>query len=60
LKKLSGTERLFVRYVNHTISKKIVSHPYDIFALEALNPSKMKQNGVGRKFRNMLGSWSPA
>ncbi|MGC9176793.1 MAG: RNA-guided endonuclease InsQ/TnpB family protein, partial [Thermoplasmata archaeon] len=60
LRELSGRERRFVRDVNHVISKIIVSHPYDVFALEALNPAQMKQNGQGKKFRKMLGSWSPA
>jgi len=60
LKKLSGRERRFVRDVNHVISKKIVSLPYDVIALEALNPAQMKKNGKGRGFRKKLGSWSPA
>ncbi|MGC8585845.1 MAG: transposase, partial [Thermoplasmata archaeon] len=30
LKKISGRERRFVRDVNHVISKKIVSLPYDV------------------------------
>ncbi|MGC9166269.1 MAG: IS200/IS605 family accessory protein TnpB-related protein, partial [Thermoplasmata archaeon] len=58
LRKLSGRERRFVRDVNHVISKKIVSLPYDVFALVALNPATMKQNGKGKKFRKILGSWS--
>ncbi|MDP7976011.1 MAG: transposase, partial [TACK group archaeon] len=60
LRKLSGRERRFARDVNHAISKKIVSLPYDAYALEALNPASMKQNGKGKRFRKMLGSWSPA
>jgi putative transposase len=60
LRKLSGRERRFVRDVNHVISKKIVSLPYDVFALEALNPAYMRENGHGSRFRKMLGSWSPA
>ncbi|MGC8585449.1 MAG: transposase, partial [Thermoplasmata archaeon] len=36
LRKISGRERRFVRDVNHVISKKIVSLPYDIFALKSL------------------------
>jgi len=60
LRKLSGRERRFVRDVNHTISKKIVSLPYDVFALEALNPAYMKQNGQYKAIRKNLGSWSPA
>ncbi len=38
----------------------ILKLPYDVFALEALNPAQMRQNGQGRKFRKMLGSWSPS
>ncbi|MGC9074094.1 MAG: transposase, partial [Caldisericum sp.] len=45
LRKISGRERRFVRDVNHVISKKIVSLPYDVIALEALNPAQMRQNG---------------
>ncbi|MGC9193220.1 MAG: RNA-guided endonuclease InsQ/TnpB family protein, partial [Thermoplasmata archaeon] len=59
LMKLSGRERRFVRDVNHVISKKIISHPYDAYALEALNPAYMRENGHGRRFRRKLGSWSP-
>jgi putative transposase len=59
LKKLSGRERRFVRDINHTISKNIVSLPYDVFSLEALEPAKMKHNGKGKRFRRSLGSWSP-
>jgi len=40
--------------VNHLISKKIISFPYDAYALGALNPSDMIQNGHGRRFRKML------
>jgi len=60
LKKLSGRERRLVRDVNHTISKKIVSLPHDVFSLEALNPAYMRENGQGKRFRKMLGSWSPS
>ncbi|MGC8585896.1 MAG: hypothetical protein ACP5L4_07295 [Thermoplasmata archaeon] len=37
-----------MRDVNHVISKKIVSLPYDVIALEALNTTDMRQNGQGR------------
>ena len=60
LRNISGRERRFVRDVNHTISKKIVSLPYDVFALEALNPAYMKQNGQYKAIRKNLGSWSPS
>jgi len=59
LKKLSGRERRFVRNLNHVISKKIVSLPYDVFALEALEVAKLKRNSEGKEFRQKLGSWSP-
>ncbi|MGC8980067.1 MAG: RNA-guided endonuclease InsQ/TnpB family protein, partial [Thermoplasmata archaeon] len=59
LRKLSGRERRFVRDVNHVISKKIVSLPYDVFVLEALDPADMRRKGQGKRFRKMLGSWSP-
>ncbi|MGC9167261.1 MAG: zinc ribbon domain-containing protein, partial [Thermoplasmata archaeon] len=36
------------------------SLPYDVLALAALNPAHMKQKDQGKKFRKMLGSWSPA
>ena len=49
-----------MRDVNHTILKKIISLPYDAYALEALNPKFMIQNGHGRRFRSMFGSWSPS
>jgi IS605 OrfB family transposase len=46
--------------VNHVIPKKIVSLPYDVMALEALEPAKMKINGKGKKSRRKLGSRSAA
>jgi transposase len=51
LRKISRRERRFVRDVNHVISKKIVSLPYDVFVFEALEPARMKRNGKGKKFR---------
>jgi len=30
-----------------------------MFSLEALNLTYMKQNGAGKRFRRMFGSWSP-
>ena len=41
------------------ISKQIVSLPYDVFVLEALEPAKMKRTEKGKKFRKKLGFWSP-
>lgn len=60
LKEMSGRERRFVRDTNHVISKQIVNLPYDVFALEALEPAKMKHKGNGRRFNSKLGSWSPS
>jgi putative transposase len=60
LKKLSGRERRFVRNLNHVISKKIVSLPYDVFALEALEVAKLKRSNEGKELRKKLGSWSPS
>jgi IS605 OrfB family transposase len=60
LRKIAGRERRFVRDVNHVISKQIVSLPYDVFVLEALEPAKMKRAEKGKEFRKKLGFWSPA
>jgi len=30
-----------------------------MFSLVTLNPTYMKQNGAGKRFRRMFGSWSP-
>jgi len=49
-----------VHDVNQTILKIIVLLSYDVFALEALNPAYMRENGYSRRFRSMLGSWSPS
>ncbi len=58
LRKLSGRERRFVLDTNHVISKKIVNMQFDVFALEKLEPKKMR-NRKGRRFNYRLGSWSP-
>ncbi len=59
LKELSGRERRFVLATNHVIAKKIVTLPYDVFVLEDLKSSKMRNKGNGRKFNRKLGNWSP-
>ncbi|MGC8692137.1 MAG: IS200/IS605 family accessory protein TnpB-related protein [Thermoplasmata archaeon] len=59
LRNISRWERRFLRDFNYIISRRIVSFPYDVISLEAVNPAQMKQNGQGKKFRKMLGSWSP-
>ncbi len=43
---------------NHVIAKKIVNLPYDVFVLEDLKSSKMRNKGNGRKFNRKLGNWS--
>jgi IS605 OrfB family transposase len=59
LKRLSGRERRFVRDTNHVISKRIANLPYDVFALEKLDVSGMKQKRNGKRLNNKIGSWSP-
>ncbi|EQD26062.1 IS605 family transposase OrfB, partial [mine drainage metagenome] len=56
---MSGRERRFVLDTNHVISKKMVELPFDVFALEELETSKMRKKKNGRRFNKMLGSWSP-
>lgn len=51
---------MFLREVNHTISNNIVSLPYDVFSLEALNPGYMRENGLNKTSRRNIGSWSPS
>lgn len=51
---------MFLRDLNYIISEKIISPPYYSFALEISGSANMRQRGNGRKFRIMLGSWSPA
>ena len=59
LRKLSGRERRFVRDTNHVISRQIVNLPYDVLAIETLEPAKMRHKSNGRRFNSKLGSWSP-
>jgi len=56
LKKISGRKRRIVRDVNHMISKRIVSLPYDVIALESLKYADMRHNVLSIKFRKMIGS----
>lgn len=57
LKKLSGSERRFVKDVNHCISKEIVAMPYDVFALEDLTSIRV-QTRKGKNFTRKLNNWS--
>ena len=59
LKELSGRERRFVLDINHVISKQIVNLPFNVFALECLESTKMRKKKKGRRFNHKLGSWSP-
>ncbi|MGC8692247.1 MAG: transposase, partial [Thermoplasmata archaeon] len=56
LKKISGRKRRIVSDVNHMISKRIVSLPYDVIALESLKYADMRHNVLSIKFRKMIGS----
>lgn len=56
LRKLSGKDNRFQKDVNHCISKKIVSLPFDTFVLEDLQIKKEKKNG--KKFNRLLSGWS--
>ncbi len=59
LRELSGRERRFVLDTNHVISKQIVNLPFNVFALECLESTKMRKKKKGRRFNHKLGSWSP-
>ena len=59
LRELSGRERRFVLDINHVISKQIVNLPFNVFALECLESTKMRKKKKGRRFNHKLGSWSP-
>ncbi|MBR9702902.1 IS200/IS605 family element transposase accessory protein TnpB, partial [Candidatus Woesearchaeota archaeon] len=58
LKKLSGRERRFVTDLNHCISEKLVSLPFDAVAFEKLYIRK--KEGNGKRFNKKLGGWSYA
>jgi IS605 OrfB family transposase len=58
-KYISRQDNLFVRDVNHVISKKIVSCSNEVIALETLKLGKMKKNAQGKRFKKIC-SWSPA
>jgi IS605 OrfB family transposase len=58
LRRVAGRERRFTLDTNHCISKKIVEkEEFEILALEKLHVRKGKKNG--RRFNQVLGSWSP-
>jgi transposase len=56
-KYISRQDNLFVRDVNHVISKKIVSCSNEVIALETLKLGKMKKNAQGKRFKK-ISSWS--
>ncbi|MFA5600562.1 MAG: transposase [Phenylobacterium sp.] len=56
LKKLSGKEHRFRKDVNHCISKKIASMPFDTIIFEKLNIKRKREQG--KRFNSILNSWS--
>jgi len=56
LKRLSGSEKRFVKDANHCISKRIVSMSASVFALEDLNA--IRSNRKGKSFNKLLHGWS--
>jgi len=57
LKKLSGYEKRFSLNENHKISKRLVSMPFDIFALEDLSGIR-NQKSKGKRLNKWLSNWS--
>ena len=58
LKKISREEKLFIKDVNHCISKEIVNMPYDVFALEDLTSIRVQNRRHGKEFNRKLNNWS--
>lgn len=58
LKKLSGKERRFKKYTNHTISKKIVQIAKDTHRAIALENLKGFKVSVRKEQREQFGKWS--
>ncbi len=57
LKAMSGSEKRFMRDVNHCVSKELANQPeYRIFALEDL--SGIRNQRRGKKLNKWLSSWS--
>jgi IS605 OrfB family transposase len=60
LKKISGRERRFKRYVNHCISKQIVAHAKDTLsgiAIENLTGIRERVTGY-KELRATIGKWA--
>ncbi len=58
LRKISRKEERFVTWVNHNISKEIVSMPFDVFAVEDLTSIRVQSRTKGVKFTRKLNNWS--
>ncbi len=58
LRKISKREQQFVSWVNHNISKEIVTMPYDIFAIEDLTSIRVQSRNKGIKFTRKLNNWA--
>jgi putative transposase len=57
LKKLSGSEKRFVRNESHIIVNEIVKKPFDVFALEDLTHIRV-QKRLGKSFNRKLSNWN--
>ena len=58
LRKISKREQQFVSWVNHNISKEIVSMPFDIFAIEDLTSIRVQSRTKGVEFTRKLNNWA--
>ena len=56
LKRISGSEKRFVKDVNHQISKRIVNEPASVFAMEDL--TNIRKNKKWKVFNKLLHGWS--
>jgi IS605 OrfB family transposase len=56
LKRISGSEKRFVKDANHCISKRIASMPASVFVLEDLK--SIRHGNRGRKMNKFLHGWS--
>ncbi len=58
LRKINRREQQFVSWVNHNISKEIVSMPFDIFAIEDLTSIRVQSRNKGIDFTRKLNNWA--
>jgi IS605 OrfB family transposase len=58
LRKISRKEQQFVTWINHNISKEIVTMPYDIFAIEDLTSIRVQSRTKGVEFTRKLNNWA--